>query len=110
MRSALLVALLAVVTIASAQHTAPNPPAGDWQHLMWVDGTLTAIESIEVGMSRQDLEKLFTQEGGLHAITDGEVYIYKQCPYIKVSVQFASSGKIAKISRPYLERPTRAVD
>ena len=73
---------------------------------MSIDGTLTAIESIEVGMSRFDLDKLFRPEAGLHPATEGAVYIYKECPYIKVNVQFTKDGKISGISRPFLERPT----
>ena len=60
-------------------------------------------------MSSKELKKLFTVEGGIHK-TEDYVYIYKKCPYIKVNVQLTKDGKISRISRPYLERPTGAVD
>lgn len=110
MRVTVLIGLFALVVFAWGQSHAPSPPPGDWEHTMWIDGTLTAIESVEVGMSRKDLDKLFTPEGGLHAISQGEVYLYKECPYIKVDVQFTKDGKISRISRPYLAHPTTAKD
>jgi hypothetical protein len=110
MREAMLIGLLAFVSILLGQNQAPSPPKGDWEHTLWIDGTLTAIESIEVGKSHKELDSLFEPEGGIHARAEGYVYIYKQCPYIKVNVQFTNDGKISRISRPYLERPTRARD
>ena len=110
MRAATMIGLLAFVTATLGQNHAASPPSsGDWEHTLWIDGTLTAIESIEVGMSSKELEKLFTLEGGIHQ-TEDYVYIYKECPYIKVNVQLTNDGKNSRISRPYLERPTRAVD
>ena len=109
MRSAMLIGLLAFVTIALGQNQAPSLPKGDWEHTLWIDGTLAAIQSIQVGMSHKELDRLFAPEYGFHGGHD-EVYIYKQCPYIKVNVQFTNDGKISRISRPYLERPTQAWD
>jgi hypothetical protein len=109
MRAAILIGLLVFVTIALGQNQAPSPPKGDWEHTLWIDGTLAAIESIQVGMSRKESDRLFAPEAGFHG-GQGEVYIYKQCPYIKVNVQFTNDGKISRISRPYLERPTQAWD
>jgi len=109
MRAAMLIGLLAFVTITLGQNQVPSPPKGDWEHTLWIDGTLAAIESIEVGMSHKELDRLFALEGGFHG-GEGDVYIYKQCPYIKVNVQFTNDGKISRISGPYLERPTRAAD
>jgi hypothetical protein len=62
-----------------------------------------------VGMTREDLTKLFTTEGGL-STTSQRTYVYQQCPYIKVDVKFAASSreeelptdKIVEVSRPYL--------
>lgn len=109
MRAAMLIGFLAFVTITLGQNQVPSPPKGDWEHTLWIDGTLAAIESIEVGMSHKELDRLFKPEGGFHGRED-YVYIYKECPYIKVNVQFTNDGKLSRISRPYLERPTRAAD
>ena len=71
-------------------------------------------------MTRADLLKVFTTEGGLS--TDlRRTYVYRGCPYIKVDVEFDAVGRPArdsegrvtllegdrdimtKISKPYLE-------
>lgn len=109
MRAAILIWLLAVATTTMSQNQAPSPPKGDWEHTLWIDGTLTAISRLKLGMSRKELDKLFALEGGFHGGEDW-VYTYKECPYIKVDVQFTSEGKISRISRPYLEHPTNASD
>lgn len=69
---------------------------------------------IKPGMTRKDILKIFTTEGGLSFGRERR-YVLKQCPYIKVDVDFAPAAdgqspftdlpddKITKISRPYLE-------
>jgi len=59
-------------------------------------------------MTRSDLTKLFTTEGGLSTIQQ-RTYVYRQCPYIKLDVKFAASSavelptdKIVEVSLPYL--------
>jgi hypothetical protein len=64
-------------------------------------------ETIKPGMTRSDLLKVFTSEGGISFRTQ-QTYVLKQCPLIKVDVQFAKSGKeaddkITAISRPYID-------
>lgn len=81
----------------------------DPEHTRWIAGALKAIQTIKVGMTRADLMKLFTVEGGL-STTSQRTYVYQQCPYIKVDVKFAASSReeehqsdrIVEISRPYL--------
>ena len=65
-------------------------------------------------MSRADLLKVFTEEGGLSTRT-WRRYVYRECLYIKVDVEFEPAGntedklperptdKITKISKPFLE-------
>jgi hypothetical protein len=81
----------------------------DRDHTAWIAGALNAIQTISVGMTRADLMKVFTTEGGLYS-TSRRTYVYQQCPYIKVDVKFTASSrreesptdKIVEISRPYL--------
>jgi len=81
----------------------------DPERTQWVAGVLDAIQTIKVGMTRADLMKVFTVEGGL-STTSQRTYVYPTCPYIKVDVKFAASSreqerpsdKITEISRPYL--------
>src|SRR6266550_2871023 len=65
------------------------------------------IATIKPGMTRSDLLRVFTTEGGLSTRTH-RTYVLKQCPTIKVDVEFSISGneaedKITQISRPYLD-------
>jgi hypothetical protein len=74
------------------------------------------METIKVGMTRADLLKVFREEGGVSTRTQRQ-YAYRECPYIKVAVEFEREGnteapfpekgedKIVKISRPFLEWP-----
>ena len=73
--------------------------------------------TITVGMTRGDLIRVFTVEGGLSTRAQ-RTYVFRRCPYIKVDVEFQvehlrdSEGRIPlpesdedvirRISRPYL--------
>ena len=99
------------VIIASSTQT-PRQTRG---HSEWVAQSLSAIETIKVGMTRRDLLKLFTVEGGISNRTM-RTYVFRECPYIKVDVTFEPVGmpqdklkesmedKITRISQTYLER------
>ena len=81
----------------------------DQAHTKWIANALQVMQAVKVGMTRSDLLKVFTTEGGL-STTSQQTYVYRQCPYIKVDVRFAASSdekelptdKIVEISRPYL--------
>jgi hypothetical protein len=84
-------------------------------HSEWVARSLIAIQTIRVGMTRKDLLKLFTVEGGISTRTSRR-YVFRECPYIKVDVVFEPIGapqdklkghmedRITSISKPYLEQ------
>jgi hypothetical protein len=71
------------------------------------------METIKVGMTRTDLLKVFTEEGGLSS-RESRTYGYRECRYFKVDVEFRSVERpggdefgrdvIVKISRPYVHR------
>jgi hypothetical protein len=83
----------------------------------WVSRSLKQMQTVKVGMTRADLLKVFTTEGGLSTRL-WRTYVYKQCPYFKVDVEFRAVGTrdkrgrvgidesdddvITKISKPYL--------
>lgn len=51
---------------ALAQNEAqPRVVASDQEHSAWIANALHAIETIKPGMTRSDIERLFTTEGGL---------------------------------------------
>ena len=86
-------------------------------HTEWVGNALKEIQTIKVGMTRRDMVRLFVAEGGLVSSGPSRTYLYRDCPYIKVDVEFepiqrtgeklkeSPDDKIITISRPYLGNP-----
>lgn len=105
--------LVAFISVAAALPASES--RGTDEHTEWIAKSLKEIESIKVGMTRVDLLKVFKEEGGISTRT-WRRYAYRDCPYIKVDVEFEpvaepedklSQGpkdKIIKISKPFLER------
>jgi len=112
----LLFAGLLVVTGASVRHVAQD--IDDKAHQDWLEARYKEATSIQPGMTRADLMKLFDQEGGLQG--DGlqapARYVLKNCFLIHIDVTFdrptreASRNvpdeqlKIVEVSKPYLAR------
>ncbi len=105
------VLLLGVSTLPAQSSQRPQ------EKTEWIADTLKEIQKIKIGMTRADLLKMFTTEGGLSTPFD-RTYVYRDCTYIKVDIEFEPVGKrdaqgrvteesnedvIKKISRPYLE-------
>ena len=108
---ALIVFLLCFIAMSQSRPAGPlveNPQTPT----AWIRLTLQRIETIKPGMTRGELERLFTVEGGLSTRTH-RTDVYRECPYVKVDVEFrASEGPIRRdvitsLSRPYLARPAR---
>jgi hypothetical protein len=57
------------------------------QRMQWIGKVLRDIDKIRPGMQRKDLLTVFTTEGGLSTRTQ-RTYVYKDCPYVKVTVNF----------------------
>jgi len=80
-------------------------------HTDWIDECMRRIQSIQPGATRAELLKVFTTEGGISNRL-WRRYVYKECPYIKVDVEFRAldddrhektDDVITKISKPFLE-------
>ena len=115
MITASLFVLLLTVSIVPAQC-----PQKSQRQTEWIASRLKEMQQIKVGMTRADLLKVFTTEGGLSTGLN-RTYVYRECPYIKVDVEFEAVGRpardadgrvtlveanedvITKISKPYLE-------
>ena len=112
-----LISLIAfgLVTVVSAAAILPaSESRGTDEHTEWIVKSLKEIEGVKVGMTRVDLLTVFKEEGGLSTRTSRR-YVYRDCPYIKVDVEFepvgepenklfeSPSDKIIKISKPFLE-------
>lgn len=79
-----------------------------------ITDVLKECQTIKPGMTRTELSRVFTTEGGL-STAKHRTYVYRGCPYIKVDVDFTLSDPkqgtlearptdtIAKISKPYLQ-------
>jgi len=84
------------------------PPRG---HTNWISECINRTEYIYPGKTRAELLKVYTTEGG-QSTRLWRRYVYRQCPYIKVDVEFKAidddryekpSDVITKISKPFLE-------
>jgi hypothetical protein len=51
----------------------------DWEHANWISSVLAWIPDVKPGMTRKDLIKVFTTEGGL-SNRSRRTYVLKQCP------------------------------
>lgn len=118
---AALAVILTCFAFASAFSHASQPQS---DHEQWIADSLKEMQRVKVGMTREDLLKIFVTEGGLYTRSH-RTYVYRGCPYIKVDVEFQSVGPsardqngretliespndvIAKISKPYLDWSNR---
>ncbi|MES2461454.1 MAG: hypothetical protein V4671_12800 [Armatimonadota bacterium] len=95
--------------------TAPTLPseieslAVKQQHIDWICKMAVEIGAIKPGMTREDLRRLFREEGGFYFSTMRlhRTYIYRNCDLIKVDVHFQpvpddrdSKGRPSSLERP----------
>lgn len=81
-------------------------------HINWISECMSRTKDIHPGKTRADLLKVYTIEGG-ESTRSWRRYVYRECPYIKVDVEFKTIDNdkwdekpgdiITKISKPYLE-------
>jgi hypothetical protein len=104
------VLILSTTVIYSQEQVVTNQPADKWLQERYKEAT-----SIKAGMSREDLLKVFMEDGGLNTIPATR-YVLRSCHLIKVDVDFETEYgraykerpdrelKIKQISKPYLEK------
>lgn len=125
--------LLAFFALAFSVFGASRATQTEQTHEKWLEERLVEATSIEEGMTRAELLKVFTIDGGLQRLLPRR-YVLKSCTMIKVEVEFdvaedANSKtimpedsrheslsadkyefipndqiKIKRVSQPYLER------
>jgi len=89
-------------------------------HLAWVTEALKRMQTIAPGMTRNDLMRVFTTEGGLSTPFQ-RTFVSRDCPYFKVDATFRRASQrhpeegrerllseygddvIATVSRPFLQ-------
>lgn len=120
-RRLLGLAFLSGVIISGAALVRGRPEtAAQRDHVAWVAEALKRMQTIKLGMTRTDLLKVFTTEGGTFTGLR-RTFVSRDCPYFKVDVEFEAVGrpsrdaqgrvtiieggedKIVKISKPYLQ-------
>ncbi len=62
------------------------------EHTVWVEQVLKRMQTIQIGMTREALLKVFTTEGGL-SFGLQRTYVSQDCLYFKVKVHFAAVGR-----------------
>ena len=118
----LVVAAFIGVGVAVGQSPA-KPLTVDPALVRSMDQVLKDVSSIQPSMTRGELLRVFTPEGGL-ATRDGQQFEYRRCPSIKVIVNFHkpddadvdwgnapedewNGDVILSISKPFLESATK---
>jgi hypothetical protein len=111
------VIVLACVAALPAREVAEaesRPPQEAVKHCEWVAKSLREMQTVKAGATRAELLKVFREEGGISTRTQ-RTYVYRECRYIKVDVEFEPAGdaknahvedagdRIVKISRPFLD-------
>ena len=110
----ILVFLLPIIVwfVYASKHQSRNVATDE--HTQWIAQSIVEIQHVKAGMTREELLKTFTTEGGISNRLH-RVYVYRGCPYIKVKVEFSPIGKagnfidekledkIKSISEPFLQ-------
>ena len=94
-RRFLFLGLLSTLTVSawtSIELTQSSQEPCSQSHQAWVSQALEKIESVKPGMTRSELLKVFTTEGGLSTGLH-RTYISRDCPYFKVTVDFEAIGR-----------------
>ena len=121
-RRLLVLELLSIIAFGGStsvrvtRSASQEPCAQD--HKIWVAHALMKMETIKPGMTRGDLLKVFTTEGGISTGLQ-RTFVSRDCPYFKVDVDFRAVGRpdrdkegrvtvvedsrdiIIQVSRPY---------
>jgi len=111
MKTPTLLCLAIALLFSSPVHADPNPDFNKY-----IEKVIARASSIKPRQTRKDLMLVFTVEGGLSSPVQRR-YVYKDCPYIKVDVEFrpvkgtgdklqeSPEDPIVSISKPFLELP-----
>jgi hypothetical protein len=104
-----------LIAVVGARALTPIQDPDEKAHQQWLEARYQEATSIKPGMTRADLLKLFTEDGGFQAgrISTPSRYVLKSCYLIKIEVKFdkpmAQSAapnnemRIVEVSKPYLE-------
>ena len=91
LRSALAM-LAGGVFVAGSESVGASGQDSDRDRANWVQQVLIRMQTVKVGMTRIELLKLFTTEGGVWTPLQ-RTYVSRDCPYFKVDVRFRAFGQ-----------------
>ena len=114
----LVMVLLFCASSLLAQETtqaAPQQTEQEREHNACISKAILSAQAIRPGMQRSVLDASFTTEGGISSARS-KVYVWRECPYIKIHVELApvspnDNGRveenardvITSVSQPYLQ-------
>jgi len=122
-RQLLVLSLFSIIAISASSSALKHPPTQEpcaQDHQAWVTDALIKMQTIKPGMTRGELLKVFTTEGGTSTGLR-RTFVSRNRPYFKVEVTFDAVGRpshdsggrdtlaedsrdiIATVSRPYLQ-------
>jgi hypothetical protein len=114
MKKLITAVAVGLVTFVSIAPALSSQSGGKDEHTEWIAKSLKEMETVKVGMTRGELLRVFKEEGGISTRT-WRRYAYRDCPYIKVDVEFqpvvdpgnmmsqSTTDNIVKISNPVHE-------
>ena len=87
-------------------------------HVAWVEKCLRDFEFIKPGITRAEVEKRLSLDGGLQSFSSVR-FVHPECAYFKINVEFevkkdlndqgrimkGADNKVIKVSKPYIELP-----
>jgi hypothetical protein len=108
-----LLSIVAVGSISPQKSTPSAPGPCSQERTAWVAQALQKMETVKPGMTRTELLKILTTEGGL-STRHHQTFVSRDCPYFKVDVEFRVVGEpdldaedgqdiIVSVSKPYLQ-------
>src|ERR1700682_2364397 len=95
-RPLLLLTLLSTIAISGSTSVRPTNSASQdscsQAHDAWVTRALEEMETSKPGMTREDLLRVFTTEGGFSTVLH-RTFVSRDCHYFKVDVEFEPVGR-----------------
>jgi hypothetical protein len=102
-----------LLILLTASLAASQESEVDREHTQWIGSVIRTTRSIQPGMTRADLLKIFTTQGGI-STRFHRTYVLRECVNIQVNVDFVAiedpdgneelpTDEIKAISLPFLE-------
>ena len=112
LKSIFLAAFLLLPLLASSR----APTTQDANACSVVQQALVASREIKAGATRADVERHFVRDGGVQ-FRQTTRYVYRQCPYLRLDVDFdvtrgaaasfSPEDKVVKVSKLYVDYSTK---